>query len=387
MSGRSWLWVVAIASIGVFLVAPFVTPDPDLAAVLVFGASATSSVIVGMVLIARAPGNRVGPLLLLAGTLLALGYAFGLYADAGAAAAPPWPGVGLLSVLGDSLFVYPIVIVLVGIPLIFPDGRLISPRWRAVVWLVVAAMAAQTVASLTSASSSIEGFDNPLAVPGLQSVDAILDGFSSATSVIGFGAAAAALWVRYRRGSPLERQQLRWLLAVAALAAVFLPAAFIVPDQDIANVAFILGALTLVALPITIAVAILRYRLYEIDRIISRTIAYTIVSLVLFGVFGVGVLLLSAALASFASGQTVAVAGATLIAYALFQPVLRRIRREVDRRFDRARYDGDRTAAAFSQRLRDETDLDAVTSDLSTTIRAALAPAALGVWIRNGGRW
>ena len=155
----------------------------------------------------------------------------------------------------------------------------------------------------------VGGFANPLAVPGLQPVDAFVDGLSSATSVLAFGSAAAALWIRYRRGNPVERQQLKWLLALAALAAVFLPTAFIMPNQDVADVAFILGALTLVALPVAIAVAILRYRLYEIDRIISRTIAYTSVTLLLLGVFGAAVVLFSAALASFASGQTIAVAG------------------------------------------------------------------------------
>ncbi len=384
MMVRLGLWVIAIASISVFVAAPFIMPGPylDPAAVLVFGSATASTVLVGLLLITRAPRNRIGPLLLLAGVLLAFGYGCSVYALRGAVEVPEWPGVDLVSIIGQSTFIWPIGIVLIGVPLIFPDGRLLSPEWRAVVVLVVMSMTAATFSSLTKVSTGVGGFSNPLAVPGLQTVDAFIDGLSSAMSVLAFGSAAAALWIRYRRGNPVERQQLKWLLALAALAAVFLPTAFIMPNQDLADVAFILGALTLVALPIAIAVAILRYRLYEIDRIISRTIAYTSVSLLLLGVFGAAVVLLSAALASFASGQTIAVAGATLVAYALFQPVLRRVRRDVDRRFDRARYDGERTAMAFAERLRDETDIETVMADLGATVQGSLHPTALGLWLR-----
>jgi uncharacterized membrane protein YbhN (UPF0104 family) len=137
-------------------------------------------------------------------------------------------------------------------------------------------------------------------------------------------------------------------------------------------------------IPIAVTVAILRYRLYEIDRIISRTIAYAIVSVILIGVFGVVVVLLSTILSTFAEGQTLAVAGSTLVAFAIAQPVLGRVRRDVDRRFDRARYDHERTVAAFTSRVRDEIDVDAVSGDLASTTRAAVAPAHVSLWLRPG---
>ena len=225
MMVRLGLWVIAIASISVFVAAPFIVPGPylDPAAVVVFGSATASTALVGLLLITRAPRNRIGPLLLLAGVLLAFGYGCSVYALRGAVEVPEWPGVDLVSIIGQSTFIWPIGIVLIGVPLIFPDGRLLSPRWRAVVVLVVASMAAATFSSLTKVSTGVGGFPNPLAVPGLQTVDTFIDGLSSATSVFAFGSAAAALWIRYRRGNPVERQQLKWLLAVAALAAVVPP--------------------------------------------------------------------------------------------------------------------------------------------------------------------
>jgi membrane protein implicated in regulation of membrane protease activity len=122
--------------------------------------------------------------------------------------------------------------------------------------------------------------------------------------------------------------------------------------------------------------------LYEIDRIVSRSIAYVVVSAVLLAVFGAAILMLSAALSSVAGGKSIAVAASTLVAYAACQPVLGRVRRTVDRRFDRARYDGERTATVFAARVRDETDVKAVIDDLAATSRSVVAPISLTVWLR-----
>jgi hypothetical protein len=139
--------------------------------------------------------------------------------------------------------------------------------------------------------------------------------------------------------------------------------------------------------PISIAFAVLRYRLFEIDRLISRTISYAVVSVVLVGVFVLGVLLLSTALASVAGAggraETIAVASSTLLVFAIVQPVMRGVRRGVDRRFDRARYDAERTVGAFAERLRHETDMEAVTDDLATTTRSAVAPSSMALWLRS----
>jgi hypothetical protein len=141
----------------------------------------------------------------------------------------------------------------------------------------------------------------------------------------------------------------------------------------------------ILATPIAIGVAITRYRLYEIDRIISRTIGYALVTSVLVIVFAGAVLGLQAVLEPLTGGNTVAVAASTLIVAALFQPLRRRIQSTVDRRFDRARYDGERTVAAFAARLRDQVELDSLETDLQGVVGQTVAPTSLGLWVRRSG--
>ena len=377
---------LAVASIGVFVVGELVTPQGDALYAVLFGGATASFVLVGLLLLlGRVTGNRIGSLLLLTGVLLAVAYGLGVYGLAGAAQSPPWPGTALSFVLSDSIFVSPLVIALVGIPLVFPDGRLVSPRWRSLVWLAVIATMAQALSViLTPGTEGPTSLPNPLGVGSLAEVAAILGALSSGSSVLGFGGAAASVWVRYRRGDPVERQQLKWLLAVAALAALFYPASFIIPDATVAGVFFILGSLTLSALPIAIAIAILRYRLYEIDRIISRTIAYVLITGVLLGAYTAAILLLQGPLGTITGGDTIAVALSTLVAAALFQPLRQRVQVAVDRRFDRARFDAERTAAAFSDRLRNEVDIDTIATDLRATVGGAIAPTRFGLWLRVG---
>ncbi len=148
--------------------------------------------------------------------------------------------------------------------------------------------------------------------------------------------------------------------------------------------AFILGSLTLVAMPLAIAVAILRYRLYDIDRIVSRTISYGVITALLVAVFLVVNVGLQAALSSVTSSNAWAVAGSTLLAAALFTPVRLRVQHVVDRRFDRARYDADRLTIEFGDRLRDEVDLSTLGAELDATVRRAFAPAGVGLWLRGG---
>jgi hypothetical protein len=377
-------WAVAIASVGVFVVIPIAEPVGDLVYAILFGSATASFVLVGCVLVNRVPGNRIGTLLLIAGALFAVAFGLTAYASAAAAAEPPWPGAALVAVLSDPIFVWPIIIALIGIPLVFPNGRLISRRWRWLVVLAVTATAMDTLSILLAHGPvGPANLPNPLAVPDLAPLAATLGGISSVTSVIGFGGAAAALWVRYRRGDLIERQQLKWLLAVAALAAVFFPAAFILPDPTASGVAFLLGTLTLIAFPVAIAIAILRYQLFEIDRIVSRTVAYVLITAVLVVAYAIAILVLQAPLETITGGNTVSVALSTLVVAALFQPLRRRVQAVVDRRFDRARFDAERTTAAFSERLRDEVDIATVTGDLDATVRTALKPSALGLWLRR----
>ena len=345
----------------------------------------TAASLVGALLMIRARGNRVGPILLGSALMLALVFAAGLFAVVGSQT----PGVPLelvfvAAMINQAGFIVPIVVVLIGVPLIFPDGRLLSKRWRWLVALTVAAILA-TVPSNLFLPGPVGPTDlaNPLALDPIPPVVTVLQDFANWTSIIGFGGAALAVVLRYRRGGSVERHQLKWLIAVAAVAAVAFPVAFLSPATFVADVAFLIGLIAMVALPVVIGIAILRYRLYEIDRIVSRTLSWAVVSGVLVVVFAALVIGLQAALDGVTQGQTLAVAASTLAAFALFQPLRRRVQRAVDRRFDRARYDAHRTAETFAERLRDEVDLGAVQVSLTDLVEGSLRPVTLTLWLRR----
>ena len=186
-------------------------------------------------------------------------------------------------------------------------------------------------------------------------------------------------WPRGGGGGRTERQQIKWLAWSGCLVAVALvPAvALSLTPGTAARVASGAVFAAVLAMPAAVAVAVLRYRLYDIDRVISRTLAYAIITGVLAGVYA-GLVLLATGV--FGLRTPVAVAAATLAAAALFSPVRRRVRQRVDRRFNRARYDGEATVAAFAARLKDAVDLDAVRGDLASVVQAALEPAHISIW-------
>ena len=188
-------------------------------------------------------------------------------------------------------------------------------------------------------------------------------------------AALVSLAFRYRRAGTVERAQLKWLVYAAAVIVVAVLAQIPIASTNLQN-AISIGAVALV--PVAIGIAVLRYRLYDIDRVISRTVAYAIVTGLLVGIYAGLVLLATQVLGIHAS---VAVAAATLAAAALFSPVRRRVQRAVDRRFNRARYDADQTVAVFAARLKDAVDLDAVRDDLAGVVHQALEPAHVSLWI------
>jgi len=279
---------------------------------------------------------------------------------------------------------------------IFPSGRLPDGRWRipsialiSVGLLAVLVTATAPMIPITAGDTAQSAIvPNPFAVlPDLPIWRAL-----PTSDVLIFPVilllvvGVATIVVRYRRASGVLRLQLRWLAAAvtfmvfAILAGLTLLALF---DTAIGGLAWIPAILAYPTIPIAISVAVLRYRLLEIDRIVSRTIAYTLVTGILAIVFAAAILLLQGLLSTFTQGQTVAVAASTLAVFALFQPVRRRVQRLVDRRFDRGRYDSERTALAFSERLRHEVDMEAVTLDLAQTTRKTVAPTSLAIWLRR----
>ena len=379
MSRARVAWSVAVVDVVAFLLAALV--DPSDLSVIPYTVGIILFAGVGALLISKVPANVVGVLLLATGTLIVAAVVVGAYGDVGLSRVPPWPLAAGARTLGDTMFIYPIVVALIVIPLYFPNGRLASPRFRWVVRITIANLVVWTVEATRnvhdSAGTSASGSDL---------IGTVLDGlelFILAAMLIGFTAAALALAMRFRRGGPIEREQVKWLLAVVALGAAIWPASFLLYDTGIGPVMNVLGFLILFAMPIAVGIAILRYRLYDIDRIISRTIGYGVVSGVLVAVFAGAIIGFQAILSQVTRTNTLAVAGSTLIVAILFQPLRRRVQRVVDRRFNRSRYDAEQTVAAFSARLRDDVDLVSLDADIGQVVQHTLAPASMSLWLRT----
>ncbi len=377
-----WAWLVAFASVFAVVVCVIVDGSMDPAWATIVILVCTSLAAVGALLVARVPGNVVGFLMLAAAGGMALATVASTYGSLGSdPAGPVWPGAGAALALSDALYGEPLIISLIVIPLVFPTGHLLGPRWRWVAAIAILAMIVQPALRMAMASND--------ASPALEAANLVL----SLSSVVGFGGAVVALVIRFRRGREVERMQLKWLLATAGVAAVFFPASFVLEAVApagsarvpgfLADLFYTGGIVAFMALPIAIGIAVLRYRLYEIDRLISRTIGWALVTAMLIAAFLLLVLASTELLRPLTGGNTLAVAGSTLIVVALFAPLRSRVQRAVDRRFDRARYDGERLLAAFGLRVRDEVDLETIRADILATVDAAVRPAHVGLWLRE----
>ena len=356
---------IAITDMILFAAAVIVGPNPDYAADALYLLGIGAYVGIGTLLVRRVPANPIGVVMVATGTLAVAAAVLGTYADLGMMHAPPWPAAERARLIADAMFVYPILVALVGIPLIFPDGHLPSRRFRMVVVLWIAGMAAWTL-------NSVFGTNLDLVV--LVSIP------------IAFAGAVIAVSLRFRRGDPIQREQVKWLAAVVVVGTSAVLSGLFLNDArpDLANALLVIGILALFTMPLAIGIAILRYRLYEIDRIISRTLAirrdHHRADRLLCSARGRH---RRATRSVLTGGDTVSVALSTLAVAALFQPLRRRVQSVVDRRFDRARIDSERTATAFAGRLRDQVDIDTVMADLDGTVRGALRPSLVSLWLRE----
>jgi hypothetical protein len=298
----------------------------------------------------------------------------------------PLGGVALLAQPGWAP-----AIVLVGLAvLLFPDGQPPSSRLRWLVWvyaavatLWIAGTVELTVGAIISHHTQVDSGGNLLLLSGTNRAAGwwnLVEDIFFPLLLVGWVASLAGQVFSYRRSSGNRRQQLKWLAGgVTAVLVGVAPDRLLAGSHGIAGlVGSVVGAVGLLAFPVCMGVAIFRYRLYDIDRIISRTLAYAIVTGLLVGVY-TGLVLLTTEV--FGVHSSVAVAASTLAAAALFNPVRRRVQKVVDRRFNRARYDADQIAAAFAARLKDATDLDAVRDDLASAVQYVLEPAHVSLWI------
>jgi hypothetical protein len=345
--------------------------------------------LVGMLVARRQPRNPEGWLLLGGAVCGVALFDGGLYAVLDYHLRHGRLPLGELGVFAKDTIGPPLLFVFALVILLFPDGRLTRP-WKWVLWsylavllLVTVGFAAGEAGALAAGPISVDvngSYSGPGSASGGLGTLAGLAGFAFIPLPLFWLAFAARQVLSWRQASGERRQQLKWLMGGSVIALAGLGLIVFGPPKDelLGRVVRDLAFVCLAALPVSIGVGILKYHLYDIDRIISRTLAYAIVTGLLVGVY-TGVVLLATRVLPLSS--PVAVAASTLVAAALFNPLRRRVQQAVDRRFNRARYDADATVAAFAARLKDAVDLDAVREDLAGVVHQALEPAHVSVWI------
>jgi hypothetical protein len=346
------------------------------------GVAAVSAATVGAVLASRRPRHPVGWLLLaqvvssLIAGAAAQYLAWGLLAPGGGLPATRLVALGYPASAGGGLILLGFVLLLT------PTGRLPSPRWRRGARAMVAVPVVLLVAVLLApgpVDPSQQVLAGPFDLRGLGGVLLAVNRLALAFTTLAVVACAGSLVVRFRRASGVERQQLRWVAYAAALvvpAAVVGLAGMVLGSSEVLTWAVTAWA---AGLPLAIGAAVLRYRLYDLDRIISRTLAYGLLTVVLGGGYAAVVLGLGQLLGR---DSSLAVAAATLAAAAVFQPARRRIQQTVDRRFNRRRHDAARKIAAFSDHLREQVDLDALTAELLAVAEETMQPTRASLWLR-----
>jgi hypothetical protein len=342
--------------------------------------------VVGALIASRHPDNAIGWLFLWAGVAAGIGALASSYADY-------WVddrnGPALLGKTaawyGDISWIPFILVPSTFLLLLFPDGRLLSRRWRPVAWCAAGGIAGIFVTQGLHAGRLEDhpqlmnpyGVESPVLEPFM--------GLAFLVMAVAIAGSSASLIVRFHRARGEQRQQIKWLAFAGAVAAacviVFTPL-YDVVGEDVANAAMMLGAL---GLPLAAGVAILRYRLYDIDVVINRTLVYGALTATLAAAYLGCVLLLQPLLNGVTGDSGLAVAVSTLAVAALFRPARERIQEVVDRRFYRRKYDAAQTLERFGAQLRDEVDLNALRAELHSVVAETMQPAHVSVWLRSSG--
>jgi hypothetical protein len=334
---------------------------------------------VGALIASRRPDNILGWLFCTVSLVASFAVAGRLYVVAFALPArePAALAVGLASNLGLVLLTYSL--------LLFPDGRLPSPAWRPFAWIVFGAVGVCYLAQALEPGELqwFVGVDNPLGVSGLAVVSRQASDLSVLLLGVALASAALSLVLRWRRAHGIERQQIKWLAFVAVL---LFGALTVMLAYNWYAGAFVMFA-GLTALPLAVGIAILRYRLYDIDIIINRTLVYGTVTAVLAGVFAaLSILTQRVVLAITGQESQAAVVIAALVVTALFQPLRARVQIVVERRFYRRKYDTAQTLERFASQVRDKFELDQLTTELVAVVRETMQPAHASLWLRPRAR-
>jgi len=386
-----WVLTVALFAGAVSGGASSQLPDrPGLLDFLLIGLVVLAFLTVGAIVASRRPENPIGWIFCVIGLSLVAGVATSEYALYVRHVAPFLPAADVVAWFGSWVW-YVGVEAGILMLLLFPDGRPPSPRWRIVGRLSVLLIGITVLAYAVRPGmlDSDLNIPNPFGIRGPigDLARAVTDLFTWPLVML-VVASLAALATRFARARGDERQQLKWVAYAATIMAVGIAAAIVVGlagiyDDAALGWVWYIVSVGLGLIPVAAGLAILRYRLYDIDLLINRTVVYGVLSVTLGTVYVGSVILLQGLLSGFTGGNSLAVAASTLAVAALFQPVRRGIQNAVDRRFYRSRYDAARTVAAFASRLRDEVDLDSLTDALRAASHSTVRPPSASIWLRE----
>jgi len=385
------MWALSIALVGLGLL--FHVLNVSQSSVPVFSYWVSSALVgvgfptVGAIIASRRTKNPIGWLLCASGLALGAVMFASEYAIYSLLVAPETLPAGEAVALGNPLWVLGFNLIVLML-ILFPTGQLPSSRWRWVVYLFLAIALAEVVAMLFL-PGTLEGLnliENPLGIEGLPIGRKPVQGLVFTVGLVGSG----TLILRMRRGSWVERQQIKWLAYAAAAATgssiLTYPPLEAIGSRWVTSVGHILLGLGVLGIPISIGIAILRYRLYEIDTLINRTFVYGVLTAMLVAVYFGGVTATQAIVRTLTGQEQqpqLAVVVSTLVVAALFNPLRRRIQSFIDRRFYRSKYDARKTLEAFGSRLRDETDLEKLCEDLAEVVDETMQPAHVSVILRS----
>ena len=380
------VWGLSAALLAFVLLSPK-TEENGLAIVLPLATGSMVWSTVGALVVSRRPENPIGWVLWAMGVLSSVALSTAQYAafallgrQEGAL-----PGAELLGLISSWIWV-PIIGLLIFLLLLFPNGRLPSRRWRPVAWLggLVIAVGATTEALVPGPIDGLAPLRNPLGIEDAAGTLKFLTTASQAAAAVLLLVAVASVFARLLRAGGEERQQVKWLAYASTVLAVNFFLGSVSGAMSASWAGFVLGMVGFVGIPVAVGIAVLRYRLYDIDLVINRTLVYGSLTAALVAVYAGTVVLLQGVFRALTGQESqLAIVASTLVIAALFGPLRRRVQGFIDRRFYRRKYDTRETLDAFSSKLKSETDLDALSVDLVAVARETMQPEHASLWLRN----